>query len=395
MKNKVTGAKILPVALLFLVGLAFGYFAGKLITSGVPSTNNSLPVLISIFILSIPTFFLAVAFHEAGHALAGIWMNFKFTLFIVGPLMWNKEQSGWKFGWNRNLNTAGGLVMCLPQSAENLGNRFSIYVLAGPVSSLILALVAYGIFDLFTLNPPPHLTLQILAYFFLLLAMMSMILFISTIIPFQTGGFSSDGKRALSLLKGGDAARLEVLIIKITSESSSGIRPRLLNLADLTEAQNLSKTLKSSFGVYLNCYFYQIALDNGDIPLAEQYLLHYIADADSIPDGIRSMVWLDAAFFYSFGKNDLSEALIYWDRFKPATLTSKAEVLATEAAISYLKGEKELTQLKIKESMGELDNMLDKGISIALHDKLLELKIRIEQAGNMIITVSRNEGYLS
>ena len=107
------------------------------------------------------------------------------------------------------------------------------------------------------------------------------------------------------------------------------------------------------------------------------------------------MVWLDAAFFYSFGKNDLSEALIYWDRFKPATLTSKAEVLATEAAISYLKGEKELTQLKIKESMGELGNMLDKGISIALHDKLLELKIKIDQAGNLNIPVSRNEGYLS
>ena len=395
MKNKVTWAKILPIALLFLAGLAFGYFAGKFIASGAPSTNNFLPVLISIFILGIPTFFLAVAFHEAGHALAGIWMNFKFTLFIVGPLMWNKEQTGWKFGWNKNLNTAGGLVICLPRSAENLGNRFSIYALAGPVSSLILAVVAYGIFNLFSLDPPPHQILQILAYFFLLLALISIILFISTIIPFQTGGFSSDGKRALNLLKGGDAARLEVLIIKITTESSSGIRPRLLNLADLTEAQNLSKTLKSPFGVYLNYYFYQIAFDNGDIASAEQYLLHYIADADSIPDGIRNMVWLDAAFFYSFGKNDLNEALVYWNQFKPATLTAKAEVFATEAAISYLKGEKELTLLKIKESMGELGNMMDKGISIALHDKLLELKIRIEQAGNMNISISTNEGYLS
>lgn len=395
MKNKVTWAKILPIALLFLAGLAFGYFAGKFIASGAPSTNNFLPVLISIFILGIPTFFLAVAFHEAGHALAGIWMNFKFTLFIVGPLMWNKEQTGWKFGWNKNLNTAGGLVICLPRSAENLGNRFSIYALAGPVSSLILAVVAYGIFNLFSLDPPPHQILQILAYFFLLLALISIILFISTIIPFQTGGFSSDGKRALNLLKGGDAARLEVLIIKITTESSSGIRPRLLNLADLTEAQNLSKTLKSPFGVYLNYYFYQIAFDNGDIASAEQYLLHYIADADSIPDGIRNMVWLDAAFFYSFGKNDLNEALVYWNQFNPATLTAKAEVFATEAAISYLKGEKELTLLKIKESMGELGNMMDKGISIALHDKLLELKIRIEQAGNMNISISTNEGYLS
>ena len=38
---------------------------------------------------------------------------------------------------------------------------------------------------------------------------------------------------------------------------------------------------------------------------AEQHLKNYLNKIDEIPAGMRNMVWIDAAFFYSFAKLDL------------------------------------------------------------------------------------------
>jgi len=35
-------------------------------------------------------------------------------MYVIGPFLWAKEQNNWLFKWNKNVNTAGGLVICLP-----------------------------------------------------------------------------------------------------------------------------------------------------------------------------------------------------------------------------------------------------------------------------------------
>ena len=102
----------------------------------------------------------------------------------------------------------------------------------------------------------------------------------------------------------------------------------------------------------------------------------YMDDSESIPDGIRSIVWLDAAFFYAAAKSDLAKALDYWSRFKPSAIIPKAQVFATEAAICILENKSAEAHSKIDLAMGELPNMMDRGTALALKDKLLSLKSR-------------------
>lgn len=367
--------KGLSFVFLFLLFAAFGFFLGQLGFSAartIPETT-----IIVLAILFIPIFFMVIGIHEAGHALAGVWVRFDFRLYVVGPFMWQKEQHVWKFSWNKNVNTFGGMVICLPPDAHDVSKRFSIYAAGGPVASLLLTMLAFGISRLiFMFNDAGHTGLMTLQYFFVVMAFFSLIIFLVTSIPMHFGGFSSDGARVLRLLQGGERAIFETLILKLIASSSSGQRPKLTNMEELHDAQELADKLNAPFGIYLQSFFHQAAFDRGEIDEAEKYLHNYIQRAEEIPAGIRNVVWLDAAFFYAYAKEDLIQAEQYWQQFKPSGMIPKAQIYATEAAIAVLKNQTELALSKIDASQREVPGMLDRGVGVALVDKLHDLRTR-------------------
>jgi hypothetical protein len=356
--------KILNFLLVVILSGVFGFFIGKF---GFQAGKTLPTNVIWIWAISfIPVFFFVIGFHEAGHAVAGISQQFDFRMYVVGPFMWVKEEGGWKFKWNKNVNTSGGMVICLPTGTNDLKRRFTIYAAGGPVASLVLALVGWLIFKL---TAP-----EIISHLFLMMAAFSILIFLVTALPFHAGGFTSDGGRILNLQRGGGASRFEMLILKIISETTGGLRPSQLNWVELEEANALAKKLNAPFGVYVYGYFHQAAWDKGDIEAAERHLLDYVNEIDAMPDGIKNAVWCDAAFFYAFAKRDLDKAMYYWKRFKPSAVMPKASVLATELAIERLKNSGASNHAKLEIALGELPNMLDKGVAAVLKERLLALK---------------------
>ncbi|WP_445454213.1 M50 family metallopeptidase [Flavobacterium sp. 25HG05S-40] len=370
MKIKKTGVvKVIRSAALFLVCGLIGFYAGKM---GVGASSGmsklSLLVLVSLF---IPLFFIVIAIHEAGHAWAGVRMNFDFKTYVIGPFLWQKEQNQWRFKWNKNINTAGGMVICMPQGTDNLGKRFSVYAAGGPIASLLLTLLAFGGYSFIE---PSSTALEIFRNALYITAFLSLIIFIVTALPLRANGFSSDGGRVLRLLQGGATSRFELLLLKLITGASAGIRPRDIDSDELTEARVLASQLKAPFGVYLHGFSHQAEWDKGNVEKAEQHLLDYIQEIEAIPKGIRNIVWLDAAYFYAYAKKDLEQSEYYWNQFEPAALIPKAQIFATEAAIQLLKNDQEAAQQKIEASEKEIGNMLDQGLGVALKDKLTLMK---------------------
>ncbi|CAN5286642.1 hypothetical protein BH09BAC3_BH09BAC3_22600 [soil metagenome] len=370
-KEKLT--RILTMVSLVGASAAIGFFA---VTLGINSAKAlSAPEAIILFILIVPAFFLVIGIHEAGHAIAGILVKFDFRMYVVGPFMWDKEENGWKFKWNKNVNLSGGLVICLPLTTEHLARRFSIYASGGPIASLILAAGAFGLKQLFpVITTESSSIINVIGLLLGLFGTLSLLIFIVTAAPLHTGGFYSDGARVIRFLRGGDTSRFEIMTMKIFTSSSAGLRPRFLNIDDLNEAMALAKKLKAPMGVYLNAYFYQMAFDKGDLDQAEKYLKEYIAEIENIPKGIRGAVWLDAAYFYSFARKDLEQAEYFWNKFEPSAILPKAQVFAAEAALLSLKKDFEKMNGKIDAAVREIPNMLDRGVGIALHDQLLQLR---------------------
>ncbi|WP_159475083.1 M50 family metallopeptidase [Dyadobacter sp. 3J3] len=361
--------------LILFIGAVTGYFAGKMGVNAAKEVSKATVFVVAA--LFIPLFFIVIGIHEAGHAWAGIKVNFDFRMYVIGPFMWEKEQNKWKFKWNKNINTAGGLVLCVPVGTDNLSKRFSIYAAGGPMASMLLAVFAYGLSRLISItNRSVDSGMETVSFILLTVAFLSSVIFVATSIPMQNGGFSSDGARILSLLRGGKKARFETLILKIIADSMSGIRPKLLNMKELTEAQEIAAEINPPFGVYVHSFFHQAAFDRADLGDAEKHLIEYVRKADAIPEGIRNAVWMDATFFYAFGKRDIEEAQKYWDQFKLSAMISKAQIYATEAAMASLKKDDETVIAKIDAAMKELPAMLDKGVGIALKEKLQLLQIR-------------------
>ena len=366
-KNKLT--RLAPLLVMMIVGAALGYFGGKYGLKNMVEIPK--PVFLIVIIAMVPLFFLVIGFHEAGHALAGVKVGFDFRMYVIGPFLWEKSTDGWVLKWNRNINTAGGLVLCIPRGMENISNRFVVYAAGGPVASLLLAVGSWGVYK-FMGNSDflGSMALQGLAYSILVMAFLSFLIFIVTAIPFHTGGFSSDGARVFRLLKGGDASVLEVLFLKLVTESFSGVRPSALNKADLQEALRLSLQLNSPFLVYVYSYLFQAAFDNNETAAAGDYLQQYIAESDSIPDGLRSVVWLDAAFFEAYAHKDLDAALDCFKQFQPSAMIPESMILATEAAILLLQNKHAEVLNKTALAIKKLPDMMDKGGSLSLREKL-------------------------
>lgn len=353
---KTKKAKIITMVVSLVLGGLFGFF--------IVNAGKDLPMEVFVIwgIAFLPAIVLIIAAHEAGHALAGISQNFDFRMFVVGPFMWDKEQDGWKFKWNKYVNVAGGMVICLPRGTEDLKKRFLVYGAGGPLTSLLLTVVGY----LLHIALPPG---SYIGYFFLLIALLSFLIFVVTIIPLHVGGFTTDGGRIFNLLRGGERAQFEMLMIKLITQSSAGVRPALLNWQDLVEADHLGRKLNSPFHIYIKSYFFQSAWDKGDLELAHQHLLAYVAGSESIPESLRGMVWLDAALFFAVAKQKYVQARTYWQNFIPSAILPKAQIHAVEAAL-LLEGNRQQAAEKIDAAVRELPNMLDRGQAIALHDRL-------------------------
>jgi hypothetical protein len=365
--------KNLTAFLLMIICAGVGFLAAKF---GLDSTRTaSTAQVVTFVVLFLPAFFLVVGVHEAGHALAGVFVNFDFRLYIVGPFMWAKEESGWKFKWNKNLNVSGGLVICVPTSTTNLAKRFSIYSLGGPAASFILTVVAFGIKLLLdVVNTTEHPVLGIVESVFALISFLSLLIFIVTIVPMHTGGFYTDGARALRFLRGGDTSRFDTLLMSLIAKSYGGIRPGLLNQTEIQEALALANKLQAKMKVYVLYYLHHAAFDAGKPEEAEAYLKDYLAHAEDVPKGMRGSVYLDATFFYAFAKKDLAQAENYWSQYVPSAIIPKAQVLSTEAALHRLKHDDARANETIERAIREVPNMMDRGAGIVLLERLEELK---------------------
>jgi hypothetical protein len=375
--NRKKFEKAIAIIILMVISAAVGFISVKIGLDTAKTASASQVIAFIIFFL--PAFFLVIGIHEAGHAVAGTLVNFDFRMYVVGPFMWDREESGWKFKWNKNVNLSGGLVICLPNSSENMAKRFSMYALGGPAASLVFAGLAYGItLWLSMVNSNDNLGLNLIGSLFGLMSFLSLVVFVMTMIPLHSGGFYTDGARALRFLRGGDTSRFEVLMMKIISSSSGGIRPRLLNREEINEAMTLAIKSDAPMKVYLLYYLHQSAFDEDNLNDAEKYLEEYLAGIESIPKGIRGSVFLDAVFFYAYARNNLVQAEWYWKQYEPSAIIPRMQVLAAEAALHHLKKDYPAMLDKIDKALRESRNMVDRGVGIALREKLIQMKSHVD-----------------
>ncbi len=355
-----------------LAGAALGYggiLVGKRLAHG-GWLEHGLGALGGFDLLLLPlTFFVVILVHELGHLAGGLSRGMRFLLLIVGPLRLRRTVSGVKLDWFFSGQTMGGLAAALPDPQRPIRGQLLSLVIGGPLASLLLALSAFALSNAFDGRVSAHL---------LILALMSTMIFVATALPMRAGGFLSDGRQCIELLRGGAAVEQRAMLMAAYAESLSGVRPRDRDPAPLARALALAgdEPLRDT-GAALMAY--QVALDRRDLIAAAEWIDRVAAGHDAYPAGFRQALANEIAYFSVRYRHDPATAQAWHARAGGGVVEPASRAL-TEAALALAAGDAQAALAAVARGERGLQACSDAGSVPFLQDELASLRQEAEAA---------------
>jgi hypothetical protein len=389
MKTQKSTFKKLAFGLLFgIVGAGAGYGVGRLLGGQAAPTGSGPGLAWPDLFIILPALglalFFALAIHELGHVLAGLAVGFEFRLFVVGPLMLEREAGQLRFKWNRNLNTSGGLALCLPQGQHRLAQRFSWFAAGGPLASLAWAGLAGGLLLLVLPVPDNYWPSLFAATFLVTSALCSPLIFLVTIIPMHVGGFDTDGARILNLWRRSPKAILDLALLQASVQLMTSTRPRDLDAAPLLAA--LALPTDSPFKGYLHGFLHYHYLDRGELGPAAEHLARFADYLPGIPRGYQAAVWLDRAYFAARHEGDAAAARQHLAQAEIGAVITPSKVLRAEAALALAEGNPALAHQKAQQALAQLPKSMERGTALAEREWLEGIVEAAERASQTTLT---------
>ncbi|MDX2268975.1 MAG: hypothetical protein NW208_12770 [Bryobacter sp.] len=296
-----------------------------------------------VWLWATPLLMLGVILlHEGGHAVAGWLVGFRLHMLTAGPLRWDRQGGKMKLGFNRQLGLWGGICASVadpevPPGLKHLRQRTLWMVLGGPLASVLGTLVGLGL--AWWLGPGPQRLL--LGLFGLTNGAIAL----ATAIPQCMGGFVSDGKRVLDLMKEGPAADRFCAVATLGSLSQK-VRPRdwpreVVEMATAWEDDSYD-------GITAAFLRYSFHLDRREIAEARVWLEKMLAKVEEWPGSFQPIVYSSAAYFYAMEEPDAEKAESYHAKScKSAIIPAEGKVL-NEAALAVLRGERETVKAALE-----------------------------------------------
>jgi hypothetical protein len=301
-----------------------------------------------LHLLSLPLVWLVVVtWHELGHVLGGKLTGGQLLLFIVGPFKWARTPSGLRFGFNRSINLGGGLAACLPLEERDLPRRMAIMIAGGPVASVVLTVLALWISAWSAAHGWAFVQKLTMTT-----ALISGVIFVVTAIPGQAGGFRTDGRRLVELVRGGPRAEQEAALLSLTVAGLAGVRPADFSPEKIAAAIGVDDGSLNALYGHFNAYSHHA--DVGDFGRAQGHLDRLVAEEDQLPPFMRDMVRADYAWLLAQPGGDVAAARAWLEtagkvEFDPATK------LRAEAAVLLAEGRCDEAVVKAREGLVALE----------------------------------------
>jgi hypothetical protein len=272
----------------------------------------------------------AGAIHEAGHLLAGLLFGFKITQIRIGPLRLGKHVNCGE-PYCGDVLTLGVAALEPRASTQDdvLRRRLLGLVLGGPLASFILA----GVLQLsLNLAQPRYLVafgMQVGAAFSALFA-------IAALLPDtnRRGNFS-DGARLLMLLKSDGKANRWFSNIRCQIALNQGRHPRDWDEACVGGAAAVSDDSRDAFVARWLAYLW--AAERQDITCATKYLEGALEVLAYSTPKLRDHLFLEAAVFQAWFRDNPSKALFWVYRIRNKKLT-RLQKLRLDIALLWAEG---------------------------------------------------------
>lgn len=204
------------------------------------------------------------------------------------------------------------------------------------------------------------------------LGLTSLVIGVATLIPSQTGGFKSDGRRLLELWRGDPVAKQTNMFALLTASSLTGIRPRNWQPQQVALVASYDETTPTT--ATIAALLYARALDVGDLPEARAQLQRTLDLNHLLPAVARSAAYFEAAFFEAWFRKDLAQA----EQFMPKTdkdgLGEPQTRLMAQAAVSLLHQDFSKAQTLLDQAEAALAKTIDPGTAHLTREQIADMR---------------------
>lgn len=343
---------LLSVLLLAGSGAALGYLVARY-GMRLPLVDERLRSLGGWDLLVLPLLYLLViAVHEGGHVLGGLSRGMRFLLFIVGPFQLSSSASGVRFSWVFNLGTLGGVAACMPDPGRPLLPQLRRLVIGGPLASLLLGALALAV---------AVLAGDRVGAYGLLVAALSLLIFVLTATPFRAGGFMSDGMQLLELQRGGSAVHERSVLTSLMGQSYAGARPAQWDRDLIAQALAFDnpEPLRRVASRYM-AFLYR--WDRGDLQQAGEHADWIAENLEHYPDGFRQSLTIELALFAALVRGATEDAAGWLKRSRGGVVDGSRRALA-EAAVARLEGRSDAANATLQSALKLLNRGMDRGLA--------------------------------
>jgi hypothetical protein len=277
--------------------------------------------VVQFAIVATLALFVAIALHEAGHAIAGWLVGFK----VHSIRIWRLQlEIPFKLSIYRGPSGgAGGWAICTPGSTDGLATRAGLMLFAGPAVNLVSGPMVYwlaGAEGLF-------------AFVFML---WSLVLGFSNLLPLRTGPLFSDGYRILMLLFDRRRGERWLALLTLSKDVLDGVSPDRFSEEFLAVATAVKD--ESSDTVSAHALAYSAAFRRRRYEEAAEYLEACLRYSSRTSAAFQQALMADAAVFQGRcrGNVDLAQA---WLDNMPSKIAIAWHRLWAEAGVLQARGD--------------------------------------------------------
>jgi len=265
--------------------------------------------------------FLAVAIHEAGHAIAGWLVGFK----IHSIRIWRLQlEQPFKISFYRGPSGgAGGWVICTPGDTDGLATRAGLMLFAGPAVNLVSGPIVYR------LAGPD-------ALFALLFMQWSLLLGVTNLLPLRTGPLFSDGYRILMLLFDRRRGERWLALLTLSKDVLDDVPPERFSDEFLAVATAVKDD--SSDTVSAHALAYAAAFRRRRYEEAAEYLEACLRYSSRTSAPFQQALMADAAVFQGRCRGNVALAQAWLDNMPPKIGVAWHRLWA-EAGVLHARGD--------------------------------------------------------
>jgi tetratricopeptide (TPR) repeat protein len=287
--------------------------------------------------------YLSTLGHELGHLLFGLWNGFDLQHLAIDRWVLTRRSEG--FIWCRmQRRWTAGFVSSIARSQQSLKRRLFIMILGGPLASLFLFCI--GAIPLFF----HHLIDENRMFRFItFLAVFNLYGAIHNLLPLRTGYSSTDGRRMLDLIQNNLHGQRLIAFHEHKAGLRQGIRPRDTKSGLLDRILSIPE--KSTDHIISLLIAYHVALDQGNIGQAGDYLDRALNMHLYIPEAFRGQLLIEGVYFEAFIREQADVARQWLEKIQEKALMEPRSILRGEAALLLAEGDREAAMAKIDQAL--------------------------------------------